>query len=246
MRIIYIIGLLFIFKVGYAQENPGLIPLHIISRTILIEFKGSIGTAFILDHNNKQYFITARHLISNIRENDSINIYHHNAWNKFKSILTGHSINADISVFSVPDFYDKSDNLIANSNNIVLSQEIFFLGFPYGLSTTLPNVNSAFPIAFIKKGILSSFLKQGNVKILFLDGMNNPGFSGGPIVYMDFKTNKFNICGIISGYRPEINNIKNNNQEINLQYSINSGIIIGYGIEEVINLIEKNPNGSHL
>lgn len=231
---------------GFTQTNSGIVPMHIISRTNHIEYHGSTGTSFVFDYKDKQYFITAKHVVFSLNDNDTIGIFYQNKWNKFKVKLVGHSINSDISVFSVPEYLDKSENLIASSSDLFYSQEIFFLGFPYGLSNIIPNINSECPTPFVKKGILSNFLIEKDFKILFLDGINNPGFSGGPIVYLDKRTNNFNLCGIISGYRPEVKNITQNNLEINLQYSVNTGIIIGYGIEEVIKLIEKNPVGRKL
>lgn len=109
---------------------------------------------------------------------------------------------------------------------------------------SIPNFNSEFPVPFAKKGILSNILIEKDFKILFLDGINNPEFSGGPIVYHNKKTNTFYLGGIISGYRPEIKNVTQKNKEIDIQYSTNTGIIIGYGIEEAISLIESNPIGT--
>jgi hypothetical protein len=246
MKLLNLIWFLIITNIAFSQTNPGLVTTNIISRTIYIQYNESSGTAFVFDYNKKQYFITAKHVVSALKENDTISIFHKNIWNKLKVKLVGHSKNSDISVFSSPDYLDKSDNLIANSNNLIFSQEIFFLGFPYGLTNSIQNVNSGFPIPYIKKGILSNVLIDKDFKVLFLDGINNPGFSGGPIIYQNKLTGEFNLCGIISGYRPEINNIKQNNQDINLQYSINTGIIIGYGIEEAIKLIQSNPIGSEL
>ncbi len=231
---------------GFAQTNPGLITMNVISRTVYIEYNGSSGTSFVFDYNNKQYFLTAKHVISNLKDNDTVSIFYNDKWNKYKVKLVGHSKSSDISVFSVPEYFDKSDNIIASSNEIIYSQEIYFLGFPYGLTHTIRNVNSKFPVPFVKKGILSNFIIEKDFKVLFLDGINNIGFSGGPIVYQDKQTNKLILCGLISGYRSEIINIKQNNQDVNYQYSVNSGIIFGYGIEEAIKLIQSNPVGTEL
>ncbi len=62
---------------------------------------------------------------------------------------------------------------------MALSQDAFFLGYPFGMGTYIHEVQAW---AFVKKGIISSFGKLGGVRRIFLDGMNNPGFSGGPVV----------------------------------------------------------------
>jgi hypothetical protein len=42
--------------------------------------------------------------------------------------------------------------------------------------------------------------------LILLDGYNNPGFSGGPIVYRDLNQNApmLNLAGVVSGFRPEV------------------------------------------
>ena len=57
------------------------------------------------------------------------------------------------------------------------------------------------------------------------------------------KTNKFQICGIVSGYRYEIQNATKNDQDLDIQIKTNTGIIIGYSIEAAIELIKANPIG---
>ncbi|WP_157495920.1 serine protease [Flavobacterium sp. WG21] len=223
-----------------------MITTHIISRTNQIKYNASVGTSFIFDYKNKQYFITAKHVVNNLKNNDFVELFYNKQWNKYLIKLVGHSANSDITVFSIPDFLDKSDGIKANSNEMVYSQETFFLGYPYGMQNIISNFNSEFPVPFVKKGILSNIFIEKNFKILFLDGINNPGFSGGPIIYYNKKNNEFFLGGIISGYKPEIQNATQKNMEIDIQYSTNTGIIIGYGIEEALKLIESNPIGTKI
>lgn len=225
MKILIKTYLLFIISCAYSQ-NSTMITNHIISRTNQVKFNNATGSCFIFDHNNKQYFITAKHVIQNMKDNDTIELFHNNNWNKYNTKLIGHSNKSDISVFAIPKFLDKSSEIEASSNEMIYSQEVFFLGYPYGLQQTLPNVNSEFPIPFVKKGILSNLQIEKDFKILFLDGINNPGFSGGPIVYHNKKMDKFYLGGIISGYRLEKRNITQKNIELDFQYSTNTGIII--------------------
>ena len=74
----------------------------------------------------------------------------------------------------------------------MLSQDVYFLGFPYDLTNDGGTINRNFPIPLIKKGILSA-IQVGEVKTLLLDGHNNPGFSGGPVV-----------CQIVNGRSDEL------------------------------------------
>lgn len=97
--------------------------------------------------------------------------------------MVGHSQHSDISVISIPSLKNGSVNVIAESANIFYGQDIYFLGFPYGLQSDVGELNSNLPMPLVKKGIVSSFLFENPRKVLLLDGHNNPGFSGGPVIY---------------------------------------------------------------
>ena len=53
-----------------------------------------------IDIDEKQYFVTAKHVIENLKDDDEIEIFYQNKWVKIKAKLTGHSVNADVSVFA--------------------------------------------------------------------------------------------------------------------------------------------------
>lgn len=78
---------------------------------------------------------------------------------------------------------------------LIVSQDAYFLGFPYGLSTGSGEINNKYPFPFVKKCIVSAV----NNQTIFLDGHNNRGFSGGPLVTVDNK-NVVTIIGVVSGY----------------------------------------------
>jgi hypothetical protein len=153
-----------------------MVPTSIIFRTIHIKYNNSSGTCFVLDVDKKQYYITARHVIESLITGNSIEINYQKKWNSHKVILIGHSSHSDISVFAIPTGKVGGESMRATSDEIYYSQEIFFLGFPYGLQSDINALNDDFPIPFIKKGILSNFLLEKPRKILLLDGLNNPWF----------------------------------------------------------------------
>lgn len=220
-----------------------MVPTSITFRTIHIRKNGATGTAFVLDVDNKQYYITARHVIEGLLTGETIEINYQKVWNNHNVIIIGHSPHSDISVFAIPTGKVGGESIKASSDEIYYSQDLYFLGFPFGLQSDIATLNSDFPIPFIKKGILSNFLLEKPKKILLIDGLNNPGFSGGPVVYFHQQTQSFQLAGIISGYRFEIANAMHQNKEIDIQIKTNTGIIISYGIEAALELIHNNPNG---
>jgi len=83
-----------------------------------------------------------------------------------------------------------------------------FLGFPYGLRSSIKGANGPYPLAIIKRGTISGSVpldpsKKANE--ILLDGYNNPGFSGGPIVYRDLNQSSvvMNVIGVVSGLYPK-------------------------------------------
>jgi hypothetical protein len=87
-------------------------------------------------------------------------------------------------------------------------------------------------------------------RIWVLDGINNPGFSGGPVIFKTGPEQK--ILAVISGYHLEPTEVvssaaakkkapekRTQKQTVNL----NSGFIIAYDIKYVVEAINKNPIG---
>ena len=100
-----------------------------------------------------------------------------------------------------------------------------------------------FTAAFIKKGILSSEITNPNgIRTIFLDGHNNPGFSGGPIVFKRPDSPEWNIGGVVSGYVWKANQVISVT-DTNSFIKENNGIVIGEDIDSAIKAIKANPVG---
>jgi hypothetical protein len=106
------------------------------------------------------------------------------------------------------------------------------------------SLNNDFPIPFVKTGIVSSFiLNPPSSMLIFLDGYNNPGFSGGPIVTVS-GSNEVTVIGVVSGYRYNDDHIMVNGKFTGLTYRANTGLVIGYGVSEVLTRIAGSPIGT--
>ena len=80
-------------------------------------------------------------------------------------------------------------------------------------------------------------------KILYIDGYNNPGFSGGPIVFMDINEKKLKIAAVVSGYRSQLADIYDKDKATALKAITNSGLLVGYTIDAAIDAIKDKPIG---
>lgn len=76
--------------------------------------------------------------------------------------------------------------------------------------------------------------------VLFVDGFNNPGFSGGPIVFWNFRTRVYRICGVVMGYREDTAKVLVNGVHTDTHLLVNSGILIGYSTMHVAEAIEAS------
>jgi hypothetical protein len=247
---------------------------NVFRRVLMIRPAGSesFGTGFTLDADGRQYLITAKHVVAGMKTEGTIEIREGENWSpvSVKVFLCDDPI--DIAVLVPPRQLTVTFPLEPTMADIRYGQDVYFVGFPYGLFTSGQNVNGSFPVAFIKKAVMSASTNDHGATLLFLDGQNNPGFSGAPIVYRDLdKTDfTFKLLGVVSGFRFDRNPvlkpveikpgeekpedmargriIKKNGHVYRLAETeelvdFNTGIIAGYSIQHALDLITKNPIG---
>lgn len=225
-----------------------MITKNVIYRTFRIRIDDSVGTCFTIDVADKQYIITARHVIENWPGIGKIKIFHEGRWKDVEVTLVGHCAGKiDISVLRADIQISPTHLLEPSMDKIIYGQDVYFLGFPYELIVEVDKINRGFPMPFVKKAILACLhLTEDDTKVLFLDGYNNPGFSGGPVIFKEGNSSTFKVAGVISSYIQEKKSIYQGNQPIPLVYQDNTGIIIAYGIQHAVDIIDQNPIGFNL
>jgi hypothetical protein len=221
------------------------ISTNILLRTFHIKYGEGTGTCFTIDIDSKQYLVTAKHVVDGFPQQGTIDLYHDGGWRNVTAKLVGHADeNIDITVLSLDFQISPPHPLPASEAEIYFGQNVYFLGFPYGLSPEVGDLNRNFPMPFVKGAILSSIVNEGGVSCLFLDGNNNPGFSGGPVVFTPPNNlTDLRVAAVVSGYRFDMQPVYLQQQPTELAYRQNTGIIITYGIRHAVDLIKKNPIG---
>lgn len=235
------------FSAEFSTYPRIVVTTNILQRVFFIKYNNKFGTAFTVDVDNRQYLITAKHVVENILKNDDITIFYKNKWNTIRvtSLACGNE-NTDVIVLVPPIVLSPPLEVSLSEDHMILSQDMYFLGFPYGITTDGKSVNRDFPVPFVKNAILSAIKKDGLNTILYLDGHNNPGFSGGPIAYHNYTTGKLSIAGVISGYRDDENRIIYKGYDTDLVAIGNSGIIIGYSLTPALDTIKNNSIGPEI
>ena len=224
-----------------------MVPNKILQRTFHIAHRDSIGTGFTIDADGRQYLATAKHVVAGLESNSTIGVLRNGEWHDTPVGAVWYSpTGADVALLSLKSQLSPSYPIahVGAENQFYLSQQIFFLGFPYGMHMEAGRINDGFPIPFVKTGIVSNFSTiSGGSQIIYCDGHNNPGFSGGPIVTVS-AANEVTVVAVVSAYRYNEDPILLNGEQTGLTYRSNTGLVIGYGARELFLQAHASGNGA--
>lgn len=237
-----------------AQDNHALgakyvLTVNVLQRTYQLQHKGALGTCFTIDVDRKQYLVTAKHCLDDFDPTD-FQLFHDGQWKHLNVSLVGYGThNADIAVLKADQQLSPDFPLEPSLSNVVLGQDAYFLGFPYGLRSEAGNINRSFPLPLVKSCIISAIQTFGrDLQEVLLDGHNNPGFSGGPVVFSPLgnASPNYQVGAVISAYRFQPEEILHQDQPTGLVYRSNTGIVICHSIKHATDAIGKNPIGFDL
>lgn len=216
-----------------------MVTTNVIYRVFHIRYGIGTGTCFVIDSGKGEVIVTAKHVVSGIEDGGTIELYHNQQWLQTTIKLHGHHPHADVSVFSIETTLGKYE-LPATSEGMLVGQDTLFLGFPYTMKDENSSpINRDFPIPLVKKATLSGYMKDENgAPYMFLDGINNPGFSGGPVIFKHGNDPLLKVAGVISGFNYSNEPAFQGDQATPLTVRMNTGIIIAYTIENALELIE--------
>lgn len=243
MRKLALIAIVLFLSTASTSLAQDAVPGEILSRTIFIEAGNEAGTAFAVDYKGKLYLVTARHVIAGIpTSNATIQIWQDERWKDYKTVKTlfPASSNVDIAAFEtdekVPAPYQIQP--LADSGGATMGQQVWFLGYPFGISSHFANGKRA---PFMKRGTLSAIdATDPDAIVIYLDGFNNPGFSGGPVVFWDFSSRTYKILAVVQGYREDSAKVLVNGQHVDTPLLVNTGIVTAYSITHIMKAIEES------
>lgn len=254
LLIFLVFAALFSFPPGV---DATMITTNIIHRTFHIRWNDSTGTGFTIDHNSKQYLVTARHVVHGIESGNAIKIFHDEEWKNLVVNVVGIGKgDVDVAVLACSVRLSPSHPLIASAEDIVYGQPVSFLGYPFGWHAGGEQINRGVPLPFVKAGIVSA-IESGDVVRIFLDAHVNKGFSGGPVVFVPYgqPQNKLRVAGIVVSYPiPEFLPIVDRNggtitdrRGKPIGYiKENPGFVVAIAIKHALELIDANPIGFQL
>lgn len=246
---------------------------NVITRIVMVESRYYRGSTFSIDVDGREYWITAKHILTGAKnppwgsvtdKSVSLKMLNPKAdegenWltTNFSVIDTGKDIDIVVLAPQHPLLQNPLPSLPTNSEGVLFGGDCEFLGFPYGGSWRARfNDRSLSWMPFVKHCGVSAMTVAEGPKIWVLDGINNEGFSGGPVIFRTGSEQK--LFAAVSGYRLEPAEIvsaaaekeqsakKSKQQEppeSHLRANVNSGFIIAYDISYAIDAIHGTPIG---
>ena len=107
-----------------------------------------------------------------------------------------------------------------------MGQPLWFLGYPFeGMGSHFTDGTDA---PFIKRGTMSAVNGDNpDAPLVYIDGFNNPGFSGGPVIYWNISARKYCLLAVVQGYREDTAKTLVNGQQVDTRWLVNSGHPVG-------------------
>lgn len=223
-----------------------MVSYDVLTRTFRIKYHDSCATAFTIEENNIQYLVTAKHVFESagFPITASIELLINGQYQTFTVFIKYPAdTRVDIAVMKTHPYYEVSNKMENNltSADLIYGQDVYFLGYPYQYDSFLATFpNSCSPVPFIRKATFSGMLKP-RPSLLFLDGHNNPGFSGGPVCYRKADNELFSIAGVVSGYYSEKNFVFDEQTDTQLPLYVieNTGTVYAADISFALELIKN-------
>ena len=208
-----------------------------------------------MDVDGKRYLVTARHVAENVK--GSVAIRHEAIWKKVSVNVIGHGDgDIDISVLAPSYAFGASHPLPATVEGLTFGQDVYILGYPFGISTEIGKANDYLPLPLVKKATMAGSTKSEKhnnlLHALLLDVYGNKGFSGGPVVFCPTSgsgnSNELRVGGVVARFVPTKMEIlaEGTASPTGLYFYENPSILVAYNIKYAIDIINENPRGLEL
>ena len=107
-----------------------MITSNVIHRTFHIRHGKATGTAFAIDRNNRQYLITARHVVKDFTSGINIAIFRDGRWKTLPVELVGIGADViDVAVLACPIRLAPAYSLVASMKGWPMASQFTFLDF---------------------------------------------------------------------------------------------------------------------
>ncbi len=181
---------------------PALRDNHV-GRCFHLRYVNSFATAFLHSCDDKVAFVTAAHAIAGASVGDNLHLRLKNGWASLEITELETDQRQDIAAFSLKGFITTGswkEPKIA----LLLAQPVVYLGFPHSMSGDYPG-QAEWVTPLAKVAHFSGNVQIREASLMVLDGLNNPGFSGGPIFHQPYGVDSptVGLVGMVHGFKFE-------------------------------------------
>lgn len=280
MKLIAVLALAVSCHFVYAQSAQP--TADALTRTFMVQTATERGTIFSIDVDGREYWITAKHLLKGLKhppygefkeKSATVQILNPGVakqqWLKETFTVIDPGNNIDILVLVPSQLLLDKPLPLSVGENVPLGGDCEFLGFPYGggWSTTIDGKFMWLP--YMKHCTVSGRFQDSskgspdNAIVWVLDGINNLGFSGGPMLYSTGAQQR--VFAVVSGYQTEpaevlpeapsipvptglpsnapVSSAKKSKIAGKEVVNVNSGFIVAFDLSAAVKAIRKNPIG---
>lgn len=231
---------------------------NMLGRVLMVQSQYDRGTIFMLDVDQREYWITAKHILTGakhppygtvVSKSVSLRILNPSVegenWlpEEFSVIDPDNDIDIVVLAPSQSLLKIAVPTIPADSTGAMLGGNCEFLGFPFGGAWRAKYANGETSwLPFVKHCTVSAVIVEPQ-RVWILDGINNTGFSGGPVFFG--TGDQLKIFGVVSGYRTAPTDVVPSDPTVKPteKVNVNSGFFIAYDIVYAIGAIHKNPMG---
>lgn len=204
---------------------------NVLQRVLCIRNGDSVGTAFTIDHAERQYIVTARHVVDGTASASAVSVRHERRWLELPVTVVGMGDrDADVAVLAHPTPVTPSHSLSVDGA-FCIGQAAAFSGFPFAWNAGAEHMNHGFPIPFVKAGIVSAIV-SGPPQRIYIDAHGNRGFSGAPLIVRPRDRGPFTVVGVV---------VDSPSDPITGE---NAGFVGAAPIKCALDLIDANPVGA--
>lgn len=231
--------------------DRGPVTSNVLLRVFPVRIGERVGTGFTMEIDHRQYLVTAKHLL--VGKLPSFVEIQIDDWIAIPAILVGMGKEKEDVLVLATD-RQLSENFPVNQgiDGMIIGQSVRFLGYFPGVQTSpLPGYNHR-GAPLVMGGVASGLHLDDDVGIgasIWIDGHNNRGFSGGPVVFQPMTARSLEEChwkiaGVITGYVEAPVEVETaTGADTDTVAISNAGLLHAAPIRIVRDLIEKNPIG---
>lgn len=268
------LALLMIYS-SVASAQSSMPTANILTRVLMVQSQYGRDSIFSIDVDNREYWITAKHILTGAQHppygsitvpSVSLQMLDPGSPGEkwipvlFSVIDTAKDVDIVVLAPREPLLKNPLPSEPSDTDGASLGGDCEFLGFPYGGGWRATIEGRSYWMPFVKHCTVSSIADSkaatsATERVWILDGINNEGFSGGPVVFRTGPDQK--IMAVVSGYVTEPADVISSGarkavtkssqttvQATWLKANVNSGFIIAYDIHYVVDAIQMHPIGA--